>query len=61
MALATTSLPTPLSPVIITGACERETRPIILNTPCIAGAFPMKCSLARVSGSFAETLEGSVS
>ena len=41
MARATTSLPQPLSPVIKTGAVEREARPINLNTPCMAGDWPM--------------------
>ena len=36
MARATSSLPQPLSPVIMTAASERETRPMSLKTSCIA-------------------------
>ncbi len=41
MARATTSLPHPLSPVINTGAVDREARPMSLKTLCMAGLWPM--------------------
>ena len=37
----TSSLPVPDSPVISTVMLERDSRPIALNTSCIAGAWPM--------------------
>ena len=37
MACATSSLPEPLSPVIMTAASLFEMRPTILNTSCMAG------------------------
>jgi hypothetical protein len=40
-ARATSSLPVPDSPVISTVMLERDSRPIALNTSCIAGAWPM--------------------
>jgi len=50
MAPATSSLPQPLSPVIITGASERETRPMSLKTSCIAGERPMMVSWMDSAG-----------
>ncbi len=40
-ARATSSLPVPDSPVISTVMLERDSRPMALNTSCIAGAWPM--------------------
>jgi len=40
-ARATSSLPVPDSPVISTVMLERDSRPMALNTSCMAGAEPM--------------------
>ena len=49
-ACATSSLPVPDSPLINTLMDERDRRPIMRNTSCIAGASPMMSVVGPKSG-----------
>ncbi|MNC85640.1 hypothetical protein D3C83_12500 [compost metagenome] len=48
-ARATSSLPVPDSPVIMTVACDCDSRPMARNTSCIAGACPSISGAASAS------------